>query len=296
MLLRLASLAFATLSLVAAPAAAQGAYGVTPVGEQALEVPGLDRVRVDEHLDATIPRNLTFRDLSGRTVRLSDLVNGQKPVVLTFAYHSCPTLCSMVMDAVVRGLREINWTIGEEYEVITVSIDPHEDLAKARNKRRSLLEAYGRRQAANGWHFLVGDQDEIRALTDAVGYRYFYDSAQHQYAHPAAITILTPNGRIARYLYGLEFNPSDIRLGLLEASEGRSISSTEHFLLYCYAYDPSIKSYSLMARRVMMAGGVLIILALAAFLGTLWRRELKRARSGAVEARRFSPEASQVGT
>ena len=139
-------------------------------------------------------------------------------------------------------------------------------------------------------------KERIRALTDAVGYRYFYDSAQHQYAHPAAITILTPNGRIARYLYGLEFNPSDIRLGLLEASEGRSISSTEHFLLYCYAYDPSIKSYSLMARRVMMAGGVLIILALAAFLGTLWRRELKRARSGAVEARRFSPEASQVGT
>lgn len=274
-----AAYAFAIL-LCAAPASAQ--FGtLSPTGpergaEQSFEVPGLDRVRVDEHLDATVPLGLTFRDLDGRSRRLGDYVNGQKPVILTFAYHTCPTLCSMVLDAVTRSLREVPWTIGEEYEVITISVNPDDDVIRGRAKRQQLLRTYGREAASRGWHFLFADQRTIDRITDAVGYRYFYDARQGEYAHPAAIAFLTPQGRIARYLYGLEFNPSDARMALLEASEGRSISTGEHFLLYCYSYDPIQQGYALVAMRVMKIGGLVTMSLIATMLVILWRRDRRR--------------------
>jgi protein SCO1/2 len=265
--------------------------GADPGAEPSFEVPGLDRVRVDEHLDGNVPLDLQFRDLDGRVHTLREYVNGNKPVLLTFAYHTCPTLCSMVLDAVATSLREVPWTIGQEYDVVTISLDPHDDLVRGRAKRQQMLRKYDRAQAQQGWHFLFGDQAAITRITDAVGYRYFYDTRQSEFAHPAAITFLTPQGRIARYLYGLEFNPADARLALLEASEGRSITTGEHFLLYCYSYDPIAKGYSLVALKVMQLGGLATMMLIIGGLVILWRRDRRRtaAQNEASTGGSFSP-------
>ncbi len=243
------------------------------------EVPGLDRIRVDEKLDQRVPTDITFRDHEGRTVRLADYVDGERPVLLTFAYHSCPTLCSMVLSAVTQGISEVDWTAGDQYEIVTISIDPNDTPERAARKRAELLRTYGREPASRGWHFLVGDADAIERITDAVGFRYFYDSRQEQFAHPAVIVFLTPAAKVARYIYGLEFSPSNIRLALLEASEGRSITTTEQFLMYCYAYDPAVGSYALMATRIMQFGGFLTVLVLGGFLLMFWSREGRRPRA-----------------
>ncbi|MEM6959889.1 MAG: SCO family protein, partial [Myxococcota bacterium] len=194
-------------------------------------VPGLERIRVDEHLDDELPLDARFRDHRGREVRLGDYFDGDRPVLLNFAYHSCPTLCSMVLSATVNGIKPTEWTAGDEYQVVTISIDPRDSPAVAARKRRGILEEYGRLDAdADGWAFLVGEDEEIRRVAGAVGYHYFWDGRQQQFGHPAAIMLASPSGKIARYLYGLTFDPNDIRLGLLEASEGRSISTGERFL------------------------------------------------------------------
>ena len=274
--------ALAALAILLGTAQASAQFGsLSPTGaepgaEQSFEVPGLDRVRVDERLDQDIPLDLTFRDLDGRAHQLREYVTGQKPVLLTFAYHTCPTLCSMVLDGVTRSLREVPWSIGEEYDVLTISLAPDEDLVRGRAKRQQLLRQYGRESAPRGWTFLVGDQNAITRITNAVGYRYFYDARQSEYAHPAAVMFLTPQGKIARYLYGLEINPADVRLALLEASEGRSISTGEHFLLYCYSYDPISKGYSLVAMRVMKLGGLATMILIVGGLVILWRRDRRR--------------------
>jgi protein SCO1/2 len=249
-----------------------------PEGRPTREVPGLDRIRVDEHLEGRVPLDVDFRDHEGHAVKLADFFDGQRPVLLTFAYHTCPTLCSMVLDAVVKGISGTPWTAGDEYEIVTISIDPRDTPERAAEKRRDLLERYGRPAAQHGWHFLVGEDEAIRRVADAVGFRYFYDSAQQQYGHPAAIMFLTPGAKVARYLYGLEFASSDIRMALLEASQGRSITTTEQILLYCYAYDRDANSYALMATRVMQAGAVLTVLALGTFIAVLFRRERRRHR------------------
>jgi protein SCO1/2 len=270
------------LVLVGAPlcgsAAAVAQRLPEPDGRPTREVPGLGRIRVDENLEGRVPLDVDFRDHEGHAVKLSDFFDGQRPVLLTFAYHTCPTLCSMVLDAVVKGISEVPWTAGEEYEIVTISIDPRDTPERAASKREELLARYGRSAAQHGWHFLVGEDEDIRRVADAVGFRYFYDSAQQQYGHPAAIMFLTPDAKVARYLYGLEFVPSDIRMALLEASQGRSITTTEQILLYCYAYDPDANSYVLMATRVMQAGGVLTVLVLGTFLAVLFRRERRRHR------------------
>jgi len=194
--------------------------------------------------------------------------------MLTFAYHSCPTLCSLVLDATVQGAKPIDWTAGEDYRMVTISIDPEDTVQSAARKRREMLDEYGRE--GSEWAFLVGDDDAIEEATDAAGYQYFYNSAQEQYAHPAAIMFLTPDGKLARYLYGLQLNPNDVRFALLEASQGRSVSTSEQILLYCYAYDPEAQTYTLMAVNVMKIGGGLTVLFLGGFLAMLWRRERKR--------------------
>lgn len=237
------------------------------------EVPGLDRISVDEQLNKRISLDVPFRDQDGREVRLADYFKSGKPVLLTFAYHSCPTLCSMVLDAMVKGISGVDWSAGDQYELVNISIDPRDTVASASKKREELLRAYDRPTGERGFHFLVGDDDAIKQVTDAVGFRYFYNSAQKQYAHPAVLIFLTPEGMVARYIYGLEFASPSIRMALLEASQGRSISTTEQILLYCYAYDADANGYVLMATRVMKAGGVVTMLLLGAFLGLYWRRE-----------------------
>ncbi|MGA7121661.1 MAG: SCO family protein, partial [Polyangiaceae bacterium] len=172
---------------------------------------------------------------------------------------------------------DVQWTVGNEFDVVSVSIDPNDTPETAAKKRTQVVSGYPRAKGStSGWHFLVGDEENIRRVTDAVGFKYRYDARQKQYAHPAAIYLLTPEGRIARYLYGIQFDPGDVRLGLLESSEGRSITTTERLLLFCYHYDPQGKHYSLVAMNVMRLGGGVTMVLLGGFLAVMWARERGR--------------------
>jgi protein SCO1/2 len=239
--------------------------------------PELQGVDIVEHLGGALPRDATFRDSDGKTVKLGDYFDGKRPTLFVFAYHTCPMLCSLVLDATVKALNDVSWTVGQEFDVVSVSIDPKDTPESATKKRAQVVQSYPRaRGSTAGWHFLTGDEPEIRKVTDAVGFQYRYDARQKQYAHPAAIYLLTPDGRIARYLYGIQFEPGDVRLGLLEATEGRSISTTEKLILYCYHYDPQGKRYSLVAMRVMRIGGGLTALVMGGLLAMMWAREYRR--------------------
>lgn len=238
-------------------------------------------VGVDEHLGAQVPLDAALRDHTGRTVHLRDALSRGRPVILNLAYYSCPVFCDMVQDALVSSLREIPWTLGDQYDVLTLSIDPRDTPAAAARKRTRLFGTYGRVGAdARGWHAWVGDEAEIQRVTRAVGFRYQWDARQSIYAHAAVVVLLTPSGKVARYLYGLDFPPNDVRLGLFEASEGRSMTTTDRILEYCYHYDPHASKYVVMATHIMQLGGALTLAVLGGTLGTLWWRELRKKRTG----------------
>lgn len=248
--------------------------------------PELAHVGVTEHLDGQLPLDTQFRDHTGKPVKLRDFYDGKRPVVLTFAYHSCPVLCSMVLNATAAGLRGIGWTVGKEFDVVTISIDPDESLEKTAAKRASILAEYGasRGHDGKGWHFLVanpGDKASIAAVAAAAGFEYQYDAEQKQCGHPSLVMITKPDGHMARYLYGLEFPANDLKIGLLEASEGRSISTVEKLILYCYHYDPQGGKYVLVAQRVMQVGGGAVAIVLFGFLGLFWGRELRKGKTKA---------------
>jgi protein SCO1/2 len=254
--------------------------------------PGNENVGVDEHLERRIPLDLVFRDHTGRRVTLGALIDGERPVLVNLVYHSCPTFCSLVLDGTTTALIQQPWTAGMEMTVLTISIDPRDTPEVAADRRRRVLHRYGRDAGERGWHFLVAEQsmtdDELlrayganpaaERLAEALGFRYQWMPRQLQYAHPGVIMLLTPDGRIARYLYGLEYDVNDLRLGLLEASEGRSISTVERALLYCYRYDASQQTYVVMAWRIMKIGGGLTALLIAGVLAFFWRREIGRRR------------------
>ncbi len=243
--------------------------------------PNLAAVSVNEHLNAQLPLDVVLRDEEGHSRRLSEFFDGRHPVLINMAYYRCPMLCNLVSNAVINGLRGVAWTVGEEFQILTVSIDHRETSADALARRSRVSDQYGRASGSRGWHFTVGDEREVRRLADALGFGYRFESASNQYAHPAVVFLATPSGKIARYLYGISYNPSDLRLGLLEASEGRSISTVERVLLFCYHYDPRDRRYALVAKQVMKLSGVLTIILLGGGLLALWARELKRARKSA---------------
>jgi protein SCO1/2 len=240
--------------------------------------PQLQGVEIDEHLGRRLPADAIFHDTEGKMVHLGDFFDQKRPTLFVFAYHTCPMLCSLVLDATVKSLKDVPWTVGDEFDVVSVSIDPRDTPQSAKKKEEQLFAKYGRGKI-EGWHFLTGDETNIKRVTDAVGFKYWYDERQGQYAHPAAIYLLTPPGAMARYLYGIEFDPKDIRLGLLEASEGRSISTTEKILLYCYHYDPQGKKYSIVAMNVMRLGGAATAVLLGGFLAVLWLRERRKKKA-----------------
>jgi protein SCO1/2 len=242
-------------------------------------------VTVTEHLNAQLPLDVRLRDSSGRAVRLGEYFTGRRPVLLNLAYYRCPMLCNLVSNAVVNGLRGVAWTPGAEFDVVTVSIDPRESPQDAAGRRARIADQYGRASGASGWHFTVGEESEVRRLASAIGFGYRYDARQDQYAHPAVVFLATPTGKVARYLYGISFNPNDLRFGLLEASEGRSISTVERVLLFCYHFDPQDRRYVLAAKQVMKLGGAATAALLLGGLAALWLRELRRSRLDAVDAR-----------
>ena len=247
--------------------------------------PALVGVDILENLGGALPRDAAFRDTEGKAVRLGDFFDGKRPTLFVFAYHTCPMLCSLVLDATVKSLNEVAWTVGDQFDVVSVSIDPKDTPESATKKRAQVVDSYARAHGSTkGWHFLTGEESQIRKVTDAIGFKYQYDPRQKQYAHPAAIYLLTPEGHIARYLYGISYDPGDLRLGLLEATEGRSITTTERILLYCYHYDPQGKKYSLVAMNVMRLGGGVTLVLLGGFLTIMWARERRKRRERAQSA------------
>lgn len=242
----------------------------------------LEGVDVSEQLDKPLPLDAYFKDHTGKVVRLRDYFDGKRPVALTLAYHSCKVVCSMVLGAELESLKAQPWTLGKEFRAITISIDPRDTVAIAAKKRKQMLALYGR--AAEGWDFLVGDETNIARVARAVGFKYSYDRRQDQYAHPAVLMLAKPNGELARYLHGLEFAQNDVRIGLLEASQGRSISTLEKAIMYCYTYDPIGAKYVVVARNVMKLAGAVTVLVLGGFLLFMWRREARQRRASQVAA------------
>jgi protein SCO1/2 len=232
-----------------------------PAGEKPRD---LDDVRIDQKLDGLLPLDAKFRDEHGNEVRLGDYF-GSKPVVLALVYYSCPMLCNQVLNGMTSGLDVLkSLSIGKEFEVVTVSFDPRETPDLAREKKDTYLSWYKRDGAADGWHFLTGDQTNIDRLTEAAGFYYKWDSKTNQFIHASGIMIATSDGKLARYFYGIEYAPKDLRLGLVEASAGKIGSPVDQLLLYCYHYDPSSGKYGAAVMNLMRFGAVLTLIAIMA--------------------------------
>ena len=234
--------------------------------------PLLRGVGISQQMNQQVPANLVFRDEAGKPVLLGDYF-GKKPIVLSLVYFSCPSMCTEVLNGELRALQNIPLALGKDYEAVTVSFDPKDSPAEAAVKKRIYTGLYGRPGASAGWHFLTGDQTSITALTDAVGFRYAYDQPSGQFAHATAIMILTPQGQVARYFYGVQYPSRDVRLGLVEASQGKIGSPTDAALLFCYHYDPLTGKYGLIVANVLRIAGGLTILVLGVFLWLMFRRE-----------------------
>jgi len=232
----------------------------------------LKQAGIDQKLNSSIPLDLKFRDEHGRSVELAQFF-GSKPVILSLVYYSCPMLCTQVLNGLDRSLRLIPMDIGSDFNVVTVSIDPSDRPILAEAKQELYAGIYGRPGAAQGWHFLTGDEPQIKQLADSVGFRYAYDPDSKQFAHPAAIMLLTPEGKISRYFYGITYPARDLRLGLVEASAGKISSPVDSILLFCYHYDPHTGRYGLLISRVLQLLGVLTVLIGGIFMIFLFRGE-----------------------
>lgn len=236
-----------------------------------VELKQLDGVDVVERLEAAVPADLTLRDPDGAPVRLGDLFDGKRPLVLTFNYEDCPQLCSLQLGAFVEALnREEQWTVGRQFQVVTVGLDPDETDERAQAFRDRVLEQYRGGEAATaraGWHFLRGSAEQVRALADVVGYGYKYDAARDEYAHTAAMVLLSPQGQVSRYLYGISFQPRILRLSLAETAAGEFVGTRDRILLSCYVFDPTSNSYTMKTWLIVRI--VLSVVALN-FLGFLW--------------------------
>jgi protein SCO1 len=232
----------------------------------------LREIGFDQHLDEHLPLDTPLRDEQGRAVQLGEYF-GRRPVVLVFAYYDCPMLCTLAINGLSSALKVLSLDPGADFEIVTVSIDPRDTPAAAAAKKAGYLERYKRAGAAAGWHFLTGDQPSIDRLTKAAGFRYAWDPETKQFAHPTGIIVLTPDGRMARYLFGIEYGPRDLRLAIVEASAGKVGSPADALLLYCYHYDPMTGRYGVAIMRVMRIAGAATVLTLGGFIVVMLRRE-----------------------
>lgn len=230
----------------------------------------VQNVGIDEHLGDTIPLDLTFATSTGDSVTLGSLMEDDKPVILNPVYYRCPMLCSMVINAVYQGVNDVKWNPGEEFNIITFSINPDEDYKLAASVKDSIMEKFNRKGAAEGWHFLTGNQEAIVKLTEAIGFKYKRLDKKGQFAHSAAVMFLSPQGTLTRYLYGINYKEFDIRNGLYEAADGEVGSTIEQVVLYCYVYDAGSNSYVPVAWRIMQIGGFITVAVLGLFLGFMW--------------------------
>jgi protein SCO1/2 len=262
------------LALAAGTAAhAQNPGGLVEPGDPTSARPGiLSKIAIDQRIGSQVPSDIAFVDDNGQPVKIGDYF-GKRPVVLALVYYECPMLCTQVLNGLVSTLGVLNFEAGREFDVVAVSFNPKEGPGLASQKKASYVERYGRPQAAGGWHFLTGTQESITRLTDAVGFKYEYDPNIGQFAHGAAIELLTPKGTIAKYYYGIEFSPRDLRLGIIEASNEHIGTVIDDLLLFCYHYDPSSGKYGASVLGIVRAGGIATVLTFAIFLTVSLRRE-----------------------
>lgn len=235
-----------------------------------------DQASVVERLGERVPQDATFIDSYGNRVRLGDVFDGERPVLLVLAYYRCPMLCGLVLRGVAAALQNISWIAGQDYRVLTVSFDPSDTPLSARQSQSQALELLGKGATPERWPFYVGQTDAIRALQESVGYATFRDPNTNEWAHSAAIFALTPEGKVSRYLYGIQFDPKEVKLALFEASQGRLGSTIERVIMRCYSYDATSKRYVPMVQTFLRAGGAVIGVAFFVGLGFLWKRERKR--------------------
>jgi protein SCO1 len=278
------SLTFATLSsMLALPVCAQqaGAAGLQPSSDGSSSnqrPPILQQVGIDQHLNEQLPLNLHFRDEAGKDVTLGDYFN-KRPVILSLVYYRCPMLCGEVLNGLTSSLNVVNFDMGRDFDVVSVSIDPHETPDVAAKIKEVYLRRYSRHSASQqGWHFLTGNQDQIDQLAKAVGFRYVYDPRINQYAHASGIQVVTPEGRLSQYYYGIEYSPKDLRLGLIEASKNHIGTVVDKLILYCYHYDPTTGHYGAIAMRILRISGIVTVLLLGGFIITMARRDVRAGR------------------
>jgi protein SCO1/2 len=270
-------LAVAALVLGASlPAAAFPGGGKTPPDIAAADEPPQARgVDVEEHLGEPLPLEARFTDETGREVRLGEVLPKDKPALVTLVYYECPMLCNLVINGQVAAMREVGLELGKDYEAITVSIDPKDTPAQSLERKRRHLQAMGKPESAS-WHFLTGTEENIHKLTEAVGFKYRYDEASKQFAHPAVVQVVTPEASISRYLYGTSFPVKDMKLALVEAAGGRVGTSFDRVVLSCFKYDPAMRRYNFYVFGFIRTGALLVFTALSTMLIYFWRRELKK--------------------
>jgi protein SCO1/2 len=233
--------------------------------------PALKEVGLDQKLNAQLPLDATFRDEAGRTVQLREYFKGERPVILSLVFYECPMLCNQILNGLLSMMKGMSLKVGQDYEVVTVSFDAREGPELARRKKDGYVRSLNRPGAEEGWHFLTGDEANIKRVTEAVGFRYNYDAQTDQFAHASGIMVLTPDGHISHYFYGVEYAPRDVRLGLVEASAGRIGSPVDQILLYCYHYDPATGKYSWVI-NIYRWGGALTVVGIITLLLFLRRR------------------------
>jgi protein SCO1/2 len=260
---------------------AQGAepkYAVQSDGATNQQIPIFDQVGLDQHLNQQIPLDLTFTDENGQPVQLKQYF-GSKPVILSLVYFQCPMLCSQVLSGMAGAFNGIRrFSVGSDFDVLTVSFDPRDTAENAAESKKTYLQRYRRPGAAQGWHFLTGNKQAIDALAGAVGFRYAWDPKIQQFAHASGIMLLTPDGRVAQYYYGIEYAPRDLQLGIVEASQGKIGNLVDKFILYCYHYDPARGKYGAVVFNILRVSALATLLALGGFMVIMFRRDFLAAR------------------
>ncbi|HZT57400.1 MAG TPA: SCO family protein [Pyrinomonadaceae bacterium] len=264
---------FVLLAACCSPPAAVAQYAQPPVGPvptgKSTEI--LKKVGIEQKLGSQIPLDLKFKDEYGQDVKLGDYFQGGKPVVLTLVYYECPMLCNQTLNGLVGALEAVTFSPGKDFQVVTVSFDPREGPELAAKKKETYLKRFGREGAANGWHFLTGDKDSIDRLAQATGFQYQWDDESKQFAHASAIMVATPEGKLSHYFYGIEYSPKDLRLALVESSEGKIGSPVDALILYCYHYDPATGKFA-PVMAVLRGAGVLTVFGLVGLIFYLSRR------------------------
>ncbi len=279
----IATAAFAAVAAYAQPGQLAPAQPSISMQDSHLKpaLPGaLQGVGIDQKLNTQVPLELTFRDESGRSVPLSTYFHSGRPVLLAPVYYRCPMLCTQILNGVASALKAVSFDPGRDFEVVAFSFDPKDAPELAASKKEMYMRRYGRPNTQNGWHFLTGDPANIKALMDAVGFHYKYDPSTDQYAHASGIMIITPDGHLSKYFYGVEYAPRDLRLGLVEASSNKIGNPVDQVLLFCYHYDPTTGKYGAIAMNMVRAGGAAFVLICGAFLFIVFRRDWKRDKRG----------------